>query len=109
MPLLALHPTADRMPESSLSWMLSWCIEEFGVGCVDLCGDAARKLIARPRSAFLREAERQAGPVGLLGTTAAFARLFDALRDNPGHDCRQGSRLMDTGGAKGQVVAAQRL
>ncbi len=28
--MLALHPTADRMPESSLSTMLSWCIEEFG-------------------------------------------------------------------------------
>src|SRR5438445_1752248 len=38
--MLALHPTADRMPESSLSQMLSWCIDEFGGGPV-LC--AARR------------------------------------------------------------------
>src|SRR5208337_4678613 len=28
--MLALHPTAERMPESSLSQMISWCIESFG-------------------------------------------------------------------------------
>ena len=30
--MLAIHPTADQMPESSLSRMISWCIEEFGAG-----------------------------------------------------------------------------
>ena len=30
--ILAMHPTADAMPESSLSAMISWCIEEFGDG-----------------------------------------------------------------------------
>ena len=28
--MLAMHPTADAMPESSLSAMISWSIEEFG-------------------------------------------------------------------------------
>src|SRR5208282_6312894 len=28
--ILAMHPTADVMPESSLAAMVSWCIEEFG-------------------------------------------------------------------------------
>ena len=30
MAILAMHPTADVMPESSLSAMISWSIEEFG-------------------------------------------------------------------------------
>jgi len=102
MPLLALHPTAERMPESSLSWMLSWCFEEFG--------DASSVCVATPQAvdidaagAFLRACEHEGRPAGLLGTTAAFARLFDALRDNPIR-LAAGSRLMDTGGAKGQAV-----
>ena len=32
MAILAMHPTADAMPESSLSAMISWSIEEFGTG-----------------------------------------------------------------------------
>lgn len=102
MPLLALHPTAERMPESSLSWMLSWCFEEFG--------DSSSLGVATPQAldvdaagAFVRSCVREGRPAGLLGTTAAFARLFDGLRDNPVR-LPAGSRLMDTGGAKGQAV-----
>ena len=32
MPILAMHPTSDLMPESSLSAMISWCIAEFATG-----------------------------------------------------------------------------
>ncbi len=32
MAILAMHPTADVMPESSLSAMISWSIEEFATG-----------------------------------------------------------------------------
>src|SRR5277367_1354409 len=32
MAILAMHPTADAMPESSLSAMISWCIDEFANG-----------------------------------------------------------------------------
>ncbi len=32
MRMLSLHPTADRIPESSLGQMISWMIEEFGAG-----------------------------------------------------------------------------
>jgi hypothetical protein len=100
MPLLALHPTADRMPESSLSWMLTWCTEEFGAEA-SLCTATPKEIDREAALRFLREAEQQADSVGLLGTTAAFARLFEALRDKPVR-LPQGSRLMDTGGAKGQ-------
>src|SRR6202030_437097 len=39
MPVLAMHPTVDRMPESSLSQMITWCIEEFGAGRCDCVAD----------------------------------------------------------------------
>src|SRR5260370_28698600 len=32
MAMLAMHPTADAMPESSLARMISWGVEEFGTG-----------------------------------------------------------------------------
>jgi hypothetical protein len=102
--MLAMHPTADAMPESSLAAMITWCIEEFGAGAhlaaasrsgVDL--DAAIR--------FLRDAEARPEPVCILGTTAAFAALFDALSAGAAKiRLPAGSRLMDTGGAKGQAT-----
>jgi hypothetical protein len=102
MTLLALHPTANRMPESSLSWMISWCIEEFGTAS-SICVATPQALDSESAAAFLRSAESDGKPVGLLGTTAAFARVFDLIRANPVR-LPAGSRLMDTGGAKGQTV-----
>src|SRR5260221_11743 len=58
--------------------------------------------------AFLRECETRREPVCIMGTTAAFAALFSALS---GREMKlrlaQGSRMMDTGGAKGQAVPMQ--
>jgi hypothetical protein len=102
MPLLALHPTADRMPESSLSWMISWCTEEFGAAS-SICVATPQALDTESAVAFLRSAELDGKPVGLLGTTAALARVFDLIHENPVR-LPAGSRLMDTGGAKGQTV-----
>jgi Acyl-protein synthetase, LuxE len=102
MKLLVLHPTAERMPESSLSWMISWCIEEFGT-ISSVCVATPQALDCESAVALLRLSERSGEPVGLLGTTAAFARLFEALRTRPIR-LPTGSRLMDTGGAKGQTV-----
>ena len=102
MPLLALHPTADRMPESSLSWMINWCFEEFGAAS-SVCVATPQALDSESAVTFLRSAETGSRPVGLMGTTAAFARLFEAARERPVR-LPAGSRLMDTGGAKGQIV-----
>ncbi|MFZ1886903.1 MAG: hypothetical protein WAU33_02645 [Candidatus Binataceae bacterium] len=104
MRMLATHPTAERMPESSLSAMITWCIEEFGHGdsrCVADCGrvDTAAAL------AFLREASVAREPVCILGTTAAFAAIFERMAES--HEqlkLAAGSRMMDTGGPKGQRV-----
>ncbi|MGH7925669.1 MAG: hypothetical protein ACREQH_13885 [Candidatus Binatus sp.] len=106
MSILALHPTADAMPESSLATMIGWCIDEF----------AARSQRAAARDsvnveaaiAFLGDCALRREPVCILGTTAAFAALFSGLRSS-GVKLRlaPGSRMMDTGGPKGQAVPMQ--
>jgi hypothetical protein len=104
MRMLAIHPTADRMPESSLSTMISWCIEEFGDGA-SLCAAGRARLDVDAAIDFLAGAEHDGAPVCVLGTTAASSALFSALRSKAGMlRLPHGSRMMDTGGAKGQVV-----
>ncbi|HEY6421290.1 MAG TPA: hypothetical protein VIX59_20010 [Candidatus Binataceae bacterium] len=107
MTMLAIHPTADLMPESSLSQMISWGIEEFGNG-TSRCAAGRGGVDTRAAIAFLRDAESHGEPVCIFGTTAAFAAIFRAL-DELGVSIQlaPASRLMDTGGAKGQVVALE--
>lgn len=104
MRMLSLHPTADRMPESSLGQMISWMIEEFGTGDA-LCVADRKGVEIAPALEFLRSAERGGEATCLIGTTAAFGSLFDELRTQRLRlSLARGSRLMDTGGAKGQSV-----
>ncbi len=100
--MLSLHPAADLMPESSLSAMITWCMDEFGAGEHIFAADRLR-VDTESATDFLRETEKNGEPVCILGTTAAFAALFDCLADRPAH-LSPGSRMMDTGGAKGQAV-----
>ena len=104
MAMLAMHPTADRMPESSLSAMVSWCIEEFGTG-ESLCAATPDGLDREAAIGFLEAAAAADKPVCILTTTAAFAAIVAAI-DASGRTIRlpAGSRMMDTGGAKGQAV-----
>jgi hypothetical protein len=102
--MLAMHPTADIMPESSLATMITWCIEEFGEGA--RLGVASRDgvdIAAAIR--FILDAEMRGQPVCILGTTASYAALFAGLGER-GAKIRlaPSSRMMDTGGAKGQLV-----
>jgi len=103
MAMLAIHPTANTMPESSLATMIGWCIEEFATN---------RRLVAASRErvdvaaaiAFLAECEAQRESVCVLGTTAAFAALFAEMKSRAIRlRLAAGSRMMDTGGAKGQA------
>jgi hypothetical protein len=104
MRMLAIHPTADRMPESSLSTMITWCIAEFGQG-PSLCAADRSSLDVEAALAFLLRAAKDAAPVCILGTTAAYAAIFRELaaRGEP-LALRPLSRMMDTGGPKGQLV-----
>ena len=102
MAMLAMHPTADAMPESSLARMISWCVEEFGTGA-SLAAASRERVDSGAAIRFLAEAEASGEPVCILGTTAAFATLFSELRQRDRkHRLAKGSRMMDTGGAKGQ-------
>jgi len=102
--MLALHPTADRMPESSLSQMITWCIEEFGADTA-LCAATPRAVQDQAAIEFLSDRAAAREPVCILGTTASIAALLTAMRANRIElQLPAGSRLMDTGGAKGQAI-----
>jgi hypothetical protein len=102
--MLAIHPTAERMPKSSLSRMISWCIDEFG-HAPNLCAAARSSVDTEAAIAFLADAEHGGEAVCTLGTTAAFAAVFDAMcRRRIALRLAAGSRMMDTGGAKGQSL-----
>lgn len=104
MRILAMHPTADRMPESSLSQMISWCIEEFGLIRCECVADR-QAVDAAAAWKFLKASELNHKPVCILGTTASLGALFAYLeRQNARLALRPGSRIMDTGGAKGQTI-----
>jgi len=84
--------------------MISWMVEEFGAGDA-LCVADRKGVEIAPAMEFLQAAEHIGEPVCLMGTTAAFGALFDELRAHRLHlSLARGSRLMDTGGAKGQRV-----
>lgn len=104
MPMLAMHPTAERMPESSLSAMITWCIEEFGRGESRCVADRDR-VDTTAAIGFLREASAAREAVCILGTTAAFAAIFERMAMSRERlKLGAGSRMMDTGGPKGQRV-----
>jgi Acyl-protein synthetase, LuxE len=104
MPILAMHPTADAMPESSLATMIGWCVEEFATR-TQLVAASRDRVDVEAATAFLVDAEARREPVCIMGTTAAFAALFSRLRiDGVKFRLAPGSRMMDTGGTKGQTV-----
>ena len=104
MRILAMHPTAERMPESSLSQMITWCIDEFGI---DPCVCVADRDGVDTASAcvFLKAAEHENAPVCILGTTASLGALFIHMEAREVRiKLARTSRIMDTGGTKGQTI-----
>jgi hypothetical protein len=97
---LVLLPPPEARPDSSLVRMCDWVGRELGTGPQWFA--AAGGLDIEALRNRLEAAERGGEPVLLLGPTAGFARLFDACRA-AGRAFRlgPGSRVMDTGGAKG--------
>jgi hypothetical protein len=102
--MLALHPDATRAPESSLARMITWCVEEFGLG-PGVCAADRLGLDLEMAMGVLAQSERERAPLCILGTTASLGALFARI-DESGKRFRlaAGSRVMDTGGAKGQAV-----
>jgi hypothetical protein len=95
------------MPESSLATMIGWCVEEFATR-THFAAASRDRVDVEAAVAFLVDVEARREPVCILGTTAAFGAMFSELRSR---DVKvrlaPGSRMMDTGGAKGQAVAME--
>jgi hypothetical protein len=99
-PLLSLIPHPGDAPDSSLSHMAGEVAREFGSSVEWGIGSEGLRL-ARVVEALGR-AEQGGEPICILGTSAAFVHLVEALRER-GHRFRlpSASRVMDTGGFKG--------
>lgn len=100
--LYALFPPTAVLPHSSLAHMIARCLTEFGDAQSGYSLDAAG-LHAAGLSERLAEAERAGLPVTLLGAATSFIEFLDWLAaKNQRFRLPEGSRVMDTGGFKGQ-------
>ena len=106
MAMLAIHPTADVMPESSLAAMVSWCIEEFATG-THLAAASRDGSMSSGGYRFLQAARLGDEPVCIWGPQLRLRRCFPSCNRGAKLRLAPGSRMMDTGGAKGQAVPMQ--
>ena len=106
--ILSLVPDFRDAPNSSLSFMITEVIREFG--------DEGSASYVRPEgldtqnlSAALEDAERRGTPVLLAGTSFSFVHLLDELDHTArGFQLAPSSRAMDTGGFKGRTREVER-
>jgi hypothetical protein len=100
MRLVVLAPSAQELPDSSLSYMIDRFATWFGKGeNVAIWRDGALDLALL--EATLREAEQAGEAVALLGTSFAFVHADDELGATR-FALPSGSRVMQTGGFKGK-------
>lgn len=101
LPFLSLVPSPDRLPDSSLAFMVDDLRRHLGSeGGGVFADETGIDLDGLDAAADHAIAARE--PVTLLGTSAAFIHWLDTLaRDGRRHALPDGSRLMDTGGFKG--------
>ena len=102
MPMAILFPTEAVMPNSSLAHYLALALNEFGT--------ADSRYFVSPQGLDvaglcdeLAEAERSGRPCALLGASYSFVHLIDELQQRGrSFGLPAGSRVLDTGGYKGQ-------
>ncbi len=102
MPLLVLSPPREELPHSSLAHYLSLMVERYGApGSAFLLRQG--RLDFDTVAAALRAYEASGEAVVLLGTSFAFVHFFDACAERGVRfHLPSESRIMDTGGFKGQ-------
>ena len=102
LPMATLFPDETVMPNSSLAHYLALAASEFGTPD-SRCFVGPTGLDSEALCAALAHAERSAQPYALLGASYSFVHLMDDLRQR-GRSFRlpPGSRVLDTGGYKGQ-------
>lgn len=100
--MAVLFPPEEEMPNSSLAHYLALAVRHFGSADSAWCMGVQGMDLDRARG-MLREAERRAEPFALLGASHAFVHLMDALAaGGERFALPPGSRILDTGGYKGQ-------
>lgn len=98
----ALFPHPTVLPHSSLGHMIARCLAEFGDAGSAYALDAAG-LHSAVLAEQLTDVERTGEPVALLGTATSFIQFLDWLATrNQRFRLPAGSRVMDTGGFKGE-------
>ena len=101
MDLVSLVPSTSSLPDSSLAQMVAWAGEMFSRGGITFAADASRpdfELFVN----CLQRSEKDGEPLAILTTTGALIHFFDHAREHHlEFRLPHGSRIMDTGGAKG--------
>lgn len=98
MRMLSLIPPADELTDSSLSYMITHVVRQLGSAGSGFHATTAGGLDVAGVAAALSGAD---GPICLLGTSLAFMHFMEALGQTR-FTLPSGSRLMDTGGFKGE-------
>lgn len=97
-----LFPDEQAMPNSSLAHYLALAMQHFGTP-ESRCYMGPQGLDIASLQHDLAQARAKGEPMALLGASYSFVHLMDALQDKPGVlTLPAGSRLLDTGGFKGQ-------
>jgi acyl-protein synthetase LuxE len=100
--MVALLPSPDQAPESSLSHMAGVVGSELCTAA-DFVFDREHGLDQGRLSRLLHEAQRDGEPVLLVGTAFAFVHWLDHLGERAlRFELPPGSRVMETGGFKGR-------
>jgi len=96
---LVLAPSADELPDSSLSYMFDRAMRAFGTKDSRFCVHAAGWDV----DGLVAELATLSAPVLLAGTAFAFVHLLDALEARRATlSLPAGTRVMETGGFKGR-------
>ena len=102
LPMLVLFPSERMMPHSSLAHYLALALQSFGApGSVYGVDESGLRL--DPVIEWLQHAQSGGQPVALVGASYSWVHLIDALQvRGQRFVLPPGSRILDTGGFKGQ-------
>ncbi|MDB5861899.1 MAG: long-chain fatty acid--CoA ligase [Ramlibacter sp.] len=101
LPMAILFPTEDALPNSSLAHYLALAVQHFGTD------DSATFVSPQGMNSaglrqWLRARQASGAPCAVLGASYSFVHVMDELaRDGETFRLPPGSRLLDTGGYKG--------
>ncbi|WP_138416051.1 long-chain fatty acid--CoA ligase [Aquibacillus sediminis] len=100
--MVLLFPTKEDMPNSSLAHYLHLAKEQFGTSASEYV--VAKDGVDHERLVgLLQNAQAEDEPIFLLGATFSFIHFLDYCKERGiSFNLPKGSRIMDTGGAKGQ-------